>query len=118
MTTTTARYAFATLAVNAKLHKLLDSMAGQQGVGHEQDVLAFDAHLAAALHQLEQRNDAPLRREVRHAELSLIKRDFNAVEELYRAYKERSQLPETVAERFDRIFSEINEKIRQKELSF
>ena len=109
---TAAKYAFTTLAVSAKLHRLLDSMGGQR-TGEEG--LTFDTHLSEALHQLEQRNNSPLRREARHEELTLIKRDFGAVEQLYQEYKERSHLSETMAQRFDRIFSEINEKIKQKE---
>jgi hypothetical protein len=117
MAGTAARYAFATLAVSAKLHRLLDTVGGQQERQREQ-ALEFDDHLASALRELEQREEPPVRREARHAELSLIKRDFDRVEQLYKGYREHEQLPETVAQRFDRIFSDIREKIRQKELAF
>jgi hypothetical protein len=116
MAGTAARYAFVTLAVTAKLHRLLDTVGGQQERQREQ-ALEFDDHLASTLHELEQRDESPVRREARHAELSLIKGDFDRVEQLYRAYREHTLLSKTTAERFDRIFSDIREKISQKELA-
>jgi hypothetical protein len=114
MAGTAAKYAFATLAVTAKVHRLLDKVGSQQARQREQ---TFDDNLTSTLRELEQHEEPPAQRDTRHDELSSIKRDFDKVEQLYKGYKKHEHLPETVAQRFDRIFSDIREKIRQKELA-
>ncbi len=113
MGTEAARYAFASLALSGRLHRLLDRMGERQHRRHAQDVLAFDAELDSALSKIARK--APAVGDDAHGmELSLIRQDFEEIERLYAAYKERDAVPEGVAQRFDRIFDGIREKLKEK----
>jgi pyruvate/2-oxoacid:ferredoxin oxidoreductase alpha subunit len=111
---TLARHAYATFALSAKLHKLLDQM----GVEHRQtqEQVNFDSKLDNALLELE-RSDSSLHVEAKSVELTMLKKDFTLLERFYDEYKHAEALPETVSERFDRIFKELKEKIKEKELA-
>jgi|GEM_PF-2671435 len=113
MTTIVARHAFATLALSAKLHRLLDVIGERHARAYEHEVQGFDRHLDDALQRLEVAS--PVRKEARLEEFSLLKHDFAEIERLYGEI--RQSVPETAAQRFDRIFSEIQEKIKEKELT-
>ncbi|MBR9692461.1 hypothetical protein GOV07_00860 [Candidatus Woesearchaeota archaeon] len=110
--TTAANYTFASLALSAKLHKLLDKMGASDGVAQDS---AFNAELEQALDTLE--GQPSMRDEARHLELMLLKRDFEALEELYTSYKEKEKLPATATEKFEAAFTAIKDKIKEKELT-
>lgn len=110
-----ARHAYATFALSAKLHKLLDQMGAQHRQVHAQKVESFDVKLDHALLQLE-RTGSPLHEEAKSVEFTLLKRDFTLLERFYDEYRQAEEIPETVTERFDRIFKELKEKIKEKEL--
>lgn len=106
-----AQHAFSTLALSAKLHKLLDSMDGGR---HRGDHVAFDAELNRTLTTLE---TGPLREEARLVELELLRKDFEKVEELYRLYKQVGTITPEVGDRLDKVFSGIRGKIEEKRIS-
>lgn len=122
MSTTIARVAFANLAVSAKLHRLLDAAGERQNARSASDLLAFDAQVTDTLHTLDAQAGkataaTPFGDVDRHRELLSIKRDLDAIERLYLDYARKESLPETVAERFERIFSELRAKVNEKEVS-
>ncbi len=113
MGTEAARYAFASLALSGRLHRLLDRMGERQHRRHAQDILAFDAEIDGALARIERKEPA-IRDDARGMELSLIRQDFEEIERLYAAYKARNEVPESVAQRFDRVIDGIREKLKEK----
>lgn len=113
MVSTVAKYTFASLALSAKLHRMLERLSTLHQAREEQ---AFDTELEEALETIV-REDPPLRDEARHEELRLLERDVAALEQLYHSYVERQFFSPDTVERFDRIFTHIKEKIEEKKLT-
>ncbi len=108
--TAMSKYALSSLALSAKVHKLLDQMGSFDVNAQDQ---AFDSELAQALHKIE-RHNKPLRSEARHLEIQMIRRDFDALEQLWLSYKER--LDPIAVQGFEKTFKDIKKKIKEKEL--
>lgn len=108
-----AKLAFSSLALAAKLHRLLDGLGMERSLAQD---FAFDVGLQRALDTLDAKHPV-VREETKHLELELLKRDFDALEHLYQDYKEKAKLPEEAAQRFNRVFADISEKIKEKELT-
>ncbi len=108
-----AKLAFSSLALAAKMHRLLDGLGMERNLARD---LAFDLDLQHALDTLDGTNPA-VREETKHLELEILKRDFEALERLYWTYREKSKFPEDAARRFERVFIEISAKIKEKELT-
>ncbi len=111
MATTVARVAFASLSLSAKLHRLLDKASAHRARLHE---AVFDDGVSETLAGLD---PGPLRDEARGLQLMALKREFAELEDAFGALRRRGAFPEQALQRFDRAFTGIREKIREKELT-
>ncbi len=113
MTTTIARHAFASLAMSAKLHRILDDVGSRHRRAHAE---TFEASMDRALHELERKHHGALRKEARNFELTRIKRDLDEAERLYRLLPD-GELSLDARDRLNELFARLREKISEKELT-
>lgn len=99
------RYAFATLSLSAKLHRLLEGLGKPRKFSVE-----FDEHLQSVLHSL---HGSPLHQEARTEELRLLRQELAQLEELYQ--KERSNVSQEKAQTLARRFKQLKERVKEKE---
>ncbi len=102
-----AKYAYATLSLSAKLHRLLEGVGKAHGA-------AFEEELERTLRSLE-KSHAPLAREARVERFLLLKEELERLAAWYE--KEKKGLEPSVVARLDGLFARIREKIREKEFS-
>ncbi len=132
--TTVARHAYATLALSAKLHKLLDSVSHRRTRPRRGAVAAFEERIAATIDSLPANQHSPhqaghhgsrcetgnevLSTNARIRELTLLRRDLEELETIYAALKRTEGFSDGVGARFDELFAQITAKLNEKEARY
>lgn len=102
-----ARYAFSSLALSAKLHKLLDTLNNKKSG-------SFDNDLEQALEVLD--SDSPLREEAKLEVLFRVKQEFKKLEKHYELLVKEQDLPIETITKLESLLDEIREQIKEKEI--
>jgi hypothetical protein len=112
--TTLARCTFTTLALNAKVHSMLNRVGERQAKRHTQTHAQFEGHLTKAVDALkrEERLDGAAQRRLL---LRDIDSEIDAVQAAYDTYKKHAKLDVSQRERFEMVFASLRAKIREKE---
>lgn len=103
--TTIANYAFSSLAVSAKLHRLLHRVGVHK---HQEKAREFDAALASAVGTIAPKTSA------HRAELHKLRAELSFLEEYYREYREKTSVSVEMSRRFEQLFAALRDKIEEK----